>query len=206
MLKIFSNDNLTRKLNSKFGKNFYENLTNKKFTLKELEQIKSEILNFSENENFKKENFDIDHIKDCLRNISPKKYDFSNEVLQKKKPFGVFAKKSNSFFDTAIQYGGESDVMKISSYGSGSNFYNRKGSKSPIKKGNGNFFNANNYINSPTNYVDYNSNSKININNDYDYDNVYGNTFSKKTTKFNEEFFINNEISNELLKKPMKII
>jgi hypothetical protein len=220
MLKIFSKDNLIRNLNSKFGKNFYEKLNNKKFSIEELNIIKEEIKIFSENENFKKENFNIDYIKDYLRNLSPKKYDFSNEILEKKKPFGVFAKKSNGFFDTAIQYGGESEILKNSF----NSFYDKRNSKSKSKSkslrkklnnsnslinSNGNLYNNNNKndnFNFNMNYIDNEFNDNNNNNNfgvevlrkskDFDFGN----------RKLNEEFLINNEIHNELVKKPMKIV
>lgn len=196
-------------LKKKYGENYHSKLTENELDSELLNKINNEILNFNEKESFKSNNFDMREIKNCLKSLSPKQFDFSGEYHPKKKPFSNLTKKSPDFFDSNIQYGGESEVLKPKNF---LNFNSlRRNSKSPFKKSKHKLSSSINFNGNIDNSlsIDFSSNNKKE--NEMTSQNKEENNHFTKfkvlslNKNLNNDFFINNEITNELLRKPIRV-
>jgi len=145
----------------------------------------------------------MQEINNCLKSLRPKNFDFSGEYHPKKKPFSAYTKKSPDFLDSNIQYGGESQVLKSLKKFNG---IIMKNYNSPLSK-----HSAKNIINYSCDFrntENLHNNYERNDNESQRDGKVRGSNirrFSSYRTKLNSDFFINNEITNEFLRRPVKV-
>jgi hypothetical protein len=195
-------------LKRKHGGDYQSKLTDLNIDEQFIKQINLDINIFNEKESFKSSNYNMQEINNCLRSLSPKNFVFSGEYHPKKKPFSAYTKKSPDFLDSNIQYGGESQVLKALKKFNG---IIKKNYKSPLSK-----HSAKNNINNSSNNNFCNFGNAENLhNNDERYDNESqrdgkvsmsnSHGYRSYRTKLNSDFFINNEITNELLRRPLKV-
>jgi len=203
LLKVFSDEQMNYFLKKKFGENYHLKLTDKEIDSQFLNKINNEVIHFDEKENFKLNNFDMKEINKCIKTLSPKQFDFSGEYHSKKKPFNNLTKKYPSFFNSNNQYGSESEIFKKRHLEGFS--CKKDNSKSCLNKSDftskiGNNINIYNYIDEKENLMNE-ENKRFNCANNE----LSRSKELRKNKKLNYDFFINSEITNDLLRRPIRI-